>query len=270
MSRRGFARAAGAACGRECATSRPQPTTSSERERRVPCVGARGQSPPAGGTGGALRAGSRRDVLGNAPARRSGLCCGFLMPDLLDRIRTELNAPIRELRPVVREFERLVRAAGAIARAGARSVPGLRSRVGPAPAGRDAAAGARGKRGARPAAAGPATRRSSPARRGGAPRRKVAPRGQTRAKVLEALAAAPGSGPAAVAKASGVSASVAAATLSRLVKQGRVQRLERGGYAIVDAAAGRRSDGAPASAAGAAEQTAAGQATQAPPPPRAD
>ena len=94
---------------------------------------------------------------------------------------------------------------------------------------------------------------------------RSAPRGQTQAKVLEALAAAPGSGPAAVAKASGVSAGVAAATLLRLAKQGRVRRLEAGGYAIVEAAAGGRSEGAPASAVGPAQPTAAAQATQAPP-----
>jgi hypothetical protein len=51
------------------------------------------------------------------------------MPDLLERIRKELNARIRELRPVVREFERLERAAEALAREGARRVPALRSRV---------------------------------------------------------------------------------------------------------------------------------------------
>jgi hypothetical protein len=46
--------------------------------------------------------------------------------------------------------------------------------------------------------------------------------------------------------------------------QGRVRRLEAGGYAIVDAGAGR-SESAPA----AAKQTAAAQATQPPPPPKA-
>jgi hypothetical protein len=189
------------------------------------------------------------------------------MPDLLDRIRRELNARTGELRLVVREFERLERAAEAIVRAGARSLPGLRSRVGPAPPGRAAAAGASGERAARRAAANPAARRTSPRRGGPASGRKAAPRGQTRAKVLEALAAAPGSGPTAVAKASGVSTGVAAATLSRLVKQGRVRRLERAGYAIADPAAAR-SEGAPAAAAGRAEQTAAAQTTQAPPPPK--
>jgi DNA-binding IclR family transcriptional regulator len=74
--------------------------------------------------------------------------------------------------------------------------------------------------------------------------------------VLEALGAAPGSGPAAVAKASGVSTGVAAATLSRLVKQGRARRLEAGRYAIVEAA----------SVTGPAEGTGETQATPPPPP----
>jgi hypothetical protein len=52
-----------------------------------------------------------------------------LMPDLVDRIRAELDARIRELRRVVRELERLEHAAAALARAGTRSVPGLRSHV---------------------------------------------------------------------------------------------------------------------------------------------
>jgi predicted transcriptional regulator of viral defense system len=83
--------------------------------------------------------------------------------------------------------------------------------------------------------------------------------------VLEALAAPPGSSSAAVAEAVGISPSVAAATISRLVRQGRVRRLDQGGYAVVDtpaddarntartapsdeAAATRRSDAAAAPA----------------------
>jgi len=65
-------------------------------------------------------------------------------------------------------------------------------------------------------------------------RRTPAPRGQTRAKVLEALAAAPGSSSAAVANAAEISPSVAAATISRLVKQGRVRRLDEGGYTVIE------------------------------------
>jgi hypothetical protein len=179
------------------------------------------------------------------------------MPDLLDRIRKELNARLRELRPVMREFERLERAGAALARSGARSVPAPRSRAAPTAAERAAAAGARPKRGAGPAEARRAPRGPARPQRGAGSRRKAAPRGQTQAKVLKALDAAPGSGPAAVATESGVSTGVAAATLSRLVKQGRARRLGAGRYAIVDAA----------SAAGPSEDAAAAQPTRAPPPP---
>jgi len=51
------------------------------------------------------------------------------MADLDDRIRKELDARIEQLRPLVREFERLERAAAALARA----LPGLGARP-PAPA----------------------------------------------------------------------------------------------------------------------------------------
>jgi DNA-binding MarR family transcriptional regulator len=49
--------------------------------------------------------------------------------------------------------------------------------------------------------------------------------------VLAALRAAPGSTTASVATATGISASTVGATISRLVKQERVQRLQEGGYA---------------------------------------
>jgi predicted transcriptional regulator of viral defense system len=83
--------------------------------------------------------------------------------------------------------------------------------------------------------------------------------------VLEALGAAPGSGPSAVAKASGVSTGVAAATLSRLVKQRRVRRIEAGRYTVVDATDGR-SAAAPAAATRPAQKSAAARAAKAPPP----
>jgi hypothetical protein len=56
--------------------------------------------------------------------------------------------------------------------------------------------------------------------------------------VLAALRAAPGSTTATVAEAAGVPANVASATISRLVKQGRVRRLDEGGYALVETPAG--------------------------------
>jgi hypothetical protein len=151
------------------------------------------------------------------------------MPDLVDRIRTELDARIRELRPLVRELERLERAAAELARAGARSVSGLRSRIGAPPGAPRADLGtARTTREGDPSTAKPKAERAAQ------PRPKVAPRGQTQAKVLEALTAAPGSSSAVVAKASGISPSVAAATISRLFKQGRVRRVDKGSYAVVE------------------------------------
>jgi Winged helix-turn-helix DNA-binding len=168
------------------------------------------------------------------------------MPDLVDRIRSELEDRIRELRPVARELVRLERAAAALARTGARSVPGLRSRVGARPStpGAERAAARKGR--AAPSTAKPEAGRAAQ------PRRRPAPRGQTREKVLGALAAAPGSTSAAVAKAAGISPSVAAATISRLVKQGRVRRLDEGGYVMVESPADDRGE-APPSATGADE-----------------
>jgi hypothetical protein len=171
----------------------------------------------------------------------------LFVADLLERIRKELDVRIRELRPVAREYERLERAAAAIGRPGRRPVPGLRSRADRSAGEEAASAGAAGKQRSRAAAATPTQRTSARPRPGTTPRRTAAQRGQTQAKVLAALDAAPGSSPTVVAKASGVSANVAAATLSRLAKQGRVQRLERGGYAVVEMAVGRPSGGEPSS-----------------------
>ncbi len=162
------------------------------------------------------------------------------MPGLLDRTRKELEARIRQLRPLVRELERLERAAAALARAGAGSVLGLRSRGGeakpdkPAPS-TSRAAGGKGTSARRTTRKSPV--KKSAARGATGSRRKPAPRGQTQARILEALAGAPGSSTASVAEASGVSPNVAAATISRLVKQGRVRRLDGGGYAVAQAPA---------------------------------
>jgi DNA-binding IclR family transcriptional regulator len=79
--------------------------------------------------------------------------------------------------------------------------------------------------------------------------RTRAPRAQTQAKVLAALRAAPGSTTAAVATATGIPANAAAAIISRLVTQGRVRRLDGGGYAAVVTLAGvAATDAAPATA----------------------
>jgi hypothetical protein len=189
------------------------------------------------------------------------------MADLVDRIRRELDARIEQLRPLVGEFERLERAAAALARCGARAVPGLGARPsapaaakpGSKPAGRSTRAKSAGRkppakrRGtasgrppaqpqSRPAGRSPraksAARKPPAAPRGAASGLPPAPRGQTQARVLAALRAAPGSTSAAVATAAGVPTNVAAATISRLVRQGRVRRLEEGGYAPVETPAG--------------------------------
>jgi predicted transcriptional regulator of viral defense system len=95
--------------------------------------------------------------------------------------------------------------------------------------------------------------------------RTPAPRGQTQAKVLAALRAAPGSTTAAVATAAGIPANTAAATVSRLVKQGRVRRLDDGGYAPVETPAGAAQMGAaPATDAAAASDTPGAQAPATP------
>lgn len=156
------------------------------------------------------------------------------MADLLERVRKQLGARISELRPLVRQLERLERAAAALARAGVRAVPG----VGPRETA-DAETQTKTPKAPRKRArsAKPSARRPSSRSRGRASRRKPAPRGQTQAKVLAALSATPGSTAAAVGKDSGVSTNVAAATISRLVKQGRVRRLDQGGYAVVEASA---------------------------------
>jgi hypothetical protein len=133
--------------------------------------------------------------------------------DLLERIRTELDQRLAALRPSIDEYERLLRGAEALA--------GVAS-----PRAGDA----------EKAAATPAER----ARRTNARPAKKAVRarpGETQLRVIEVLRAAPGSTSTAVAKAVGISTNAAAATISRLVKQGRVQRREEGGYVTADGAA---------------------------------
>jgi Winged helix-turn-helix DNA-binding len=146
------------------------------------------------------------------------------MADLVDGIRSEFGRRNKRLRPLVGEVERLRRAVAALARTGSRPLPGVGSR---APA---------ATRTARPradssAGAKPADREASRKRRAVTARRARAPRGQTQAKVLAALCAAPGSTTASVAEATGISASTVGATIARLVRQERVQRLQEGGYA---------------------------------------
>jgi hypothetical protein len=193
------------------------------------------------------------------------------MADLVDRIRKELDARIEQLRPLVEEFERLQHAAAALARAGTRAVPVVGARPDAKPASRPAGRATRTKPSARrratvpprppaPAAAPPehepADRSSPPkpaarapaARRAGTTAgRTVAPRGQTQDKVLAALRAAQGSTTAAIAATAGIPTNTASATISRLVRQGRVRRLDDGRYAPLEPPP----DAAPPPAAGA-------------------
>jgi hypothetical protein len=161
------------------------------------------------------------------------------MADLVDRIRRELDARIEQLRPLVGEFERLERAAAALARAGARAVPGVGARP-PAPA----ASKPKSRSAGRAPRAKPAARKPPAQPRVAASGHTPAPRGQTQARVLAALRAAPGSTSAVVAAAAGIPTNTAAATISRLVRQGRVRRLDEGGYALVETPAGAAPVGA--------------------------
>src|SRR5215213_6072124 len=92
------------------------------------------------------------------------------MSDFVDRIRKELDARIEQLRPLVREFERLEGAAAALARAGTSAVPGLGASR-PAPAATNAAAKPNG----RSTRAKPAGRKPSGQRRSAASGRSPAP-----------------------------------------------------------------------------------------------
>jgi hypothetical protein len=159
------------------------------------------------------------------------------MADLVDGIRSEFGRRSKRLRPLVGEVERLQRAVAALARTGSRPLPGVGSRA-------PAATRAARPRAASSAGAKPADREASRERPAVTARRARAPRGQTQAKVLAALRAAPGSTTASVAKATGISASTVGATLSRLVEQERVQRLQEGGYAPAEPPANPTATGA--------------------------
>jgi hypothetical protein len=137
--------------------------------------------------------------------------------DLLERIRTELDQRLAALRPSVDEYERLLRGAEALA--------------GVAPL------GARGSAGTGEKAAAPPAKRARRTKPRPAKRAARARPGQTQLRVIEVLRTAPGSTSTAVAKAVGISTNAAAATISRLVKQGRVQRRDEGGYVTAEPAA---------------------------------
>jgi hypothetical protein len=139
--------------------------------------------------------------------------------DLLNRIRSELDDRMAQLRPAADEFARLQRAVHALDQLGASAAP--QRAASPAPPVAPSPAAARSGRSGR--------RRS--ARTGGG---RAAP-GQTQLRVIEQLRSVPGSTSTAVSQALGISANAAAATISRLVKQGRVLRLQTGGYGAAQA-----------------------------------
>ena len=157
-----------------------------------------------------------------------------VVSDLLDRIRSDLADRLAALQPAVDEHARVQRAVAAL--------DGMQPAAAtPRPASAPPAARAARASGRAAAPAKPARRRG--ATRSGAER--AAP-GQTQLRVIEQLRSAPGSSSTAVANVLGISANAAAATISRLVKQGRVRRLDTGGYAAADPSSAAAASATPA------------------------
>jgi hypothetical protein len=119
------------------------------------------------------------------------------MADLVDAIRKEIDARLEELRPLAREASDLQRALDAL--------NGV-----PAPH----AAGGRRRR-----------RQSSPS---AASRRSGSPAGDVRARVVEYVAANPGSTASEVAKALGLNRNSVATRLTQLSKRGDIAKARRG------------------------------------------
>lgn len=148
------------------------------------------------------------------------------MPDLIDRIRTEMSTRLAELRPLVDEHARLDAALQALGDADShKPVP-----VSAAPAARS---------GSRASKKTPATSR---------PR---APRGANRLAVLRAAEDRPGATSAELATVSGVQANTLHTLLGRLVKSGELKKetlpTGRTGYALSRAQPEAPADSPPAS-----------------------
>ena len=120
-----------------------------------------------------------------------------VMPDLVDAIRQEIDARLEELRPLAREASDLQHALDAL-----NGVP------------------------AAPAARGRGRRRQSG--QSAAPRRSGSPRGDIRARVVDYVAAKPGSTASDVAKALGLNRNSVATRLTQLSKRGEVVKAPRG------------------------------------------
>lgn len=121
------------------------------------------------------------------------------MPDLLDRIRTEMSARLAELRPLVDEYARLEAASQALDDAH----DGTPAPATPTPAARSRSRGLKRT---------PATARGR------------APRGANRLAVLRAAQDRPGATSTELATMSGVQANTLHALLARLVKSGELQK----------------------------------------------
>jgi len=146
------------------------------------------------------------------------------MPDLLDRIRSEMSTRLAELRPLVDEHTRLDAARQALGDVDSQSpVPA------PAPTARSRS---------RAPDTAPATAR------------KRAPRGANRLAVLRAAEDRPGATSAQLATVSGVQGGTLHALLARLVKSGELQKealpTGRIGYALVQSQPNAPADPAPA------------------------
>ena len=142
------------------------------------------------------------------------------MPELLDRIRTEMSARLAELRPLVDEHARLSAALQALGDVDSRKPVG--------------------------ALAAPAASRARAPKTTPATARRRAPRGANRLAVLRAVEDRPGATGAELASASGVHANTVHALVARLVKSRELQKetlpTGRTGYALAhpqpDASAG--------------------------------
>jgi DNA invertase Pin-like site-specific DNA recombinase len=119
------------------------------------------------------------------------------MPDLVDAIRQEIDARLEELRPLAREASDLQSALDALN--GVTAAP----------------------------AAGGRRRRRQPGQLA-APRRSGSPAGDVRARVVEYVAANPGSTASDVAKALGLNRNSVATRLTQLSKRGELVKAQRG------------------------------------------
>jgi len=134
------------------------------------------------------------------------------MPDLLDRVRTEMSTRLAELRPLVDEHRRLHAALQALGDVAGSAAAGSTSAPAPAPV-------------------KPRARKAPPSK----PRTR-APRGANRAAVVRALQDRPGATGAELATVSGVERNTLYTVLTRLVREGQVQTQSlptgRTGYAL--------------------------------------